>query len=428
MREKAEIRFADGKFEGHFYRMESLEMLADFVLVGGMTMVVLLIIVMLKAKRDLPRILLAVIFASTFFFLLYYYAFLHRSASLASIAVFFGYGMGYLLGPILFFYIRSLTFSRENIVRPLFLHLIPYGIYWALVAVPLAISIFTGNVFAVYGQAIADVSEYLNIIENLYLMGYFMISLKLLSRLGYTYKENFSDLHQRDLGWCKFLVKGLMIIILLDTILSVYEMVYPPEVVVWNIGMVIAFSLIVFFGLLAYRGLFQARILVPEFLLTPRPESHSQVKDSKQDVIENKAYHLAGMNEVEIERLKLRLGDIIREEKPYLNEGLTLSDLAERMGISDKKLSELLNHHLNTNFYEFINEYRVHTVKKKMLDPECAHLTLLGMAFDAGFQSKTSFNRVFKQKTGLSPSEYRRKQLPVEAERTTEFENLKASA
>ncbi|WP_353959585.1 helix-turn-helix domain-containing protein [Aequorivita aurantiaca] len=78
--------------------------------------------------------------------------------------------------------------------------------------------------------------------------------------------------------------------------------------------------------------------------------------------------------------------------------------------MSDKKLSELLNQQLSTNFYNLINEYRVNEVKQKIKDKEYYKYTLLSIAHDCGFQSKTSFNRVFKQKTGMSPSLYKESQ------------------
>ncbi len=115
---------------------------------------------------------------------------------------------------------------------------------------------------------------------------------------------------------------------------------------------------------------------------------------------------MTGFSEQEIENLKTRLYKVLETDKPYLNESLTLADLAALIPISDKKLSELLNKHVCISFYDLINNYRVETVKQKMCSPVAQQFTLLAIAFDSGFKSKTNFNRVFKQKTGLSPSQY----------------------
>ena len=406
MREKTEIGFADDKFEGHFYRMESLEMLADFVLVGGMTLIVLLLVLLLRSRRKLPQMLLSVIFFSCFIFLLYYYAFLHHSRTLGATAVFFGYGVGWLIGPVLYFYIRSLVFPARSVLRSLRWHLIPFLVYWLCVSVPLAINLYTGTTFASYGQAIADTSEIANVAENIWLLGYCILSIKLTRRLQTLVKANYSSLHMRDLGWCSLLIRGLSAIIVVDILLSVYEFIFPPQLLIWNVGLFVAFALIAFLGVLGYRGIFQSQLLVPSYMLNglttnvvTSPAKHPEAPGS---------YHLASFEPETIETLQEELEQIMRVDKPYLNEGLTLSDLSTQLNISDKKLSELLNRHLQTSFYDYINGYRIDAVKAKMADPNMSHLTLLGMAFDAGFQSKTSFNRVFKQKTGQSPSAYRR--------------------
>ena len=91
----------------------------------------------------------------------------------------------------------------------------------------------------------------------------------------------------------------------------------------------------------------------------------------------------------------------------YQDPDLSLSSLAEILGILPHELSRMINLVLKKNFHEFINEYRIRDVTRKMKDPANDHLTLLGIALDAGFNSKTTFNRTFKQITGLSPAEYK---------------------
>ena len=93
-------------------------------------------------------------------------------------------------------------------------------------------------------------------------------------------------------------------------------------------------------------------------------------------------------------------------DKPFLDDSLSLTELASQIGISNKQLSELLNQHLKVNFYNLINDYRINEVKKRLENYNSNKETLLGIAFESGFQSKASFNRVFKLKTGLSPSNY----------------------
>jgi AraC-like DNA-binding protein len=92
--------------------------------------------------------------------------------------------------------------------------------------------------------------------------------------------------------------------------------------------------------------------------------------------------------------------------KSYLNPELSLPKLAEEVGISNHYLSQVINERFKLNFFDFINRYRVEAFKAKVKDPRFTNYSLLGIAFECGFNSKSAFNRVFKQNTGLTPSQY----------------------
>ncbi len=94
------------------------------------------------------------------------------------------------------------------------------------------------------------------------------------------------------------------------------------------------------------------------------------------------------------------------QEKPYLNPDLTLPQLAKALKMGTNELSQALNGGFGLNFNDFINKYRVEEVKNNMLDPQNGHLSLLAIAYDSGFNSKATFNRVFKKFTAVSPSQY----------------------
>jgi len=91
----------------------------------------------------------------------------------------------------------------------------------------------------------------------------------------------------------------------------------------------------------------------------------------------------------------------------YQDPELSLGSLAEEFGMHPHELSRIINMALGKSFNDFINEYRVAEVIRKMQDPACDRITLLGIAFDAGFNSKTTFNRAFRQMTRKSPAEYK---------------------
>ena len=96
----------------------------------------------------------------------------------------------------------------------------------------------------------------------------------------------------------------------------------------------------------------------------------------------------------------------VKEMEPYLDSNLSLRSLAEQIGIHPNQLSWLLNESIGKNFNEFINQYRFETFKKIVQNPKNANLTIEGLAYDSGFNSKTVFNTFFKKETGLTPKQF----------------------
>lgn len=105
--------------------------------------------------------------------------------------------------------------------------------------------------------------------------------------------------------------------------------------------------------------------------------------------------------------LSLKLNEVMAEEKPFLNEELTLKELAEALNTSDKKLSMLLNQHLETNFYDYLNKLRVEAFIEKLKSKTHANYSMIGLASESGFKSKSSFYRIFNKEKGMSPSAFK---------------------
>lgn len=101
-----------------------------------------------------------------------------------------------------------------------------------------------------------------------------------------------------------------------------------------------------------------------------------------------------------------QLRKIMENEKPYLDCNLKYSDLAARLGISVRHLSRILNEELGQSFNDFVNAYRIKEVQSQLLHKQNGEHTLLAIALAAGFNSKTSFNRIFKSHTGMTPSQF----------------------
>jgi AraC-like DNA-binding protein len=118
-------------------------------------------------------------------------------------------------------------------------------------------------------------------------------------------------------------------------------------------------------------------------------------------------YAKSGLRKEQAEEYLTRLLSYMDEEKPFLDGDLTIHDLSQKTGIPRHYITEVLNEKYGRNFFTFINEYRVREVISRINDPKYQHYTIIAIAFDAGFNSKSTFNTIFKTYTGNTPSEYR---------------------
>lgn len=117
-------------------------------------------------------------------------------------------------------------------------------------------------------------------------------------------------------------------------------------------------------------------------------------------------YQRSGLKKKDVRRYVEMINQHMSQEKPYLDRELTIYDLSTQLKIPRHILSEVINEHMGKNFYNLVNDYRVEEVKKRLENPEFKQLTILAIAYDSGFNSKSSFNTIFKEKTGFTPSEY----------------------
>lgn len=156
-------------------------------------------------------------------------------------------------------------------------------------------------------------------------------------------------------------------------------------------------SLSAFIILIGYYGLKQKEI----FIQYPNRNTE-YITDSKTK------YAGIFIKDADIEQYVIKLRHFMTAEKPYLDSNISLPELANMLDIPSHHLSRIINEQFGANFFDFINQYRIEEVKARIGNPEYQNLSLLGIAFDSGFNTKSAFNRVFKKMTGFTPSEYRK--------------------
>jgi AraC-like DNA-binding protein len=204
-------------------------------------------------------------------------------------------------------------------------------------------------------------------------------------------KDTFSSIDKINLSWINhfitfFLILSAVIIFILLFSKFFFHYNYMYKI----IPVIVVISLYS----IAYRGIVQPQIF--------RQSTTDKDKELKK-------YEKSALTEEESDKYYDQLNIFMKNNKPFLDQELTLTDLSEQVEIPFRYLSQVINEKTGQNFYFFINQYRLEEVKKYLTDPAKKNQSVLEMAFDAGFNSKATFNAIFKQATNLTPSQYRKK-------------------
>ncbi|WP_165142699.1 helix-turn-helix domain-containing protein [Halalkalibaculum roseum] len=207
------------------------------------------------------------------------------------------------------------------------------------------------------------------------------------SRAEQKLKYFYSSIEDKSLHWINIFIIGLLLVVILDSIAGIIFVssgIY--EVSVINLLFLLALT-----WYIGYNGLIQRPISENLHDFQLQKETNRQEQSS---------------NHTEYEELKKRLLAIIEEKKLYQDEDVSLRILSEYMDVPIKKVSHLINQYLDTTFYNLMNTYRIDMFKEKVKKGELEQKTILALALESGFNSKATFNRVFKQNEGMTPSQY----------------------
>jgi AraC-like DNA-binding protein len=161
-----------------------------------------------------------------------------------------------------------------------------------------------------------------------------------------------------------------------------------------------------YFVVFAFIALFS---MVYSFYGIKQPVIFGEVLHNERNGEKREAekYSRSGLKDEQAEEYLTILLDYMESEKPYLDGNLTIHDLSLKTGISRHHITQVLNEIYGKNFFTFINEYRTREVIERFSDSRYDHYTILAIAFDSGFNSKSTFNSFFKSQTGQTPSKYR---------------------
>jgi len=290
--------------------------------------------------------------------------------------------------PLIWFYVKKLNEPQFHLSRRQSFHFLPFTVV-----------ILIGLMFLSHNQSTNNDEQTLlhsfilsisisafALVQYIFYLSYILKQIRSFKAKALSELSNTENI---DLTWLRiFLFTFLTVFVLLVFMMVI--LIHRLNITYFNNIISIVFALAIY--VLGYKGLFQQTIL-PVNTIGKLTEDKPSFESKIDDQVLN------------------RLLDYMDRQKPYNDPELTLTSLADLVSIGRNQLSEVINSGTGSNFYDFVNKYRVDEVKQLMQNPKFKDFTILAIAFEAGFPSKSTFNSIFKKFTGLTPSVYRNRLL-----------------
>lgn len=369
----------------------------------------------LASRRTNPAAnkLLAVAMAafSLFIFLRVYFAREYYLAFPHLIGV--GGPLIFLFGPTHYLYTRTVSGGAETLRKTSLLHFVPF-----LLVLLYHLPFYAGDgasKLAFLDRITregppADVALFEHLVYPHGLL-YVFLTFGLLRRHRARLRDNFSSVEHINLQWLQHFTIGIAAVWLLTTALHLLDLA--------GIAVGLESSLTPLAVSCLVYGVGYMALSQPEIFLrpaTPRPgrmpPPDAPAGGAGEEAVgspvgDRGGYEKSGLTPAQAEALVQRLRRVMEEEQLFRRSELTLQELADAMSISAHNLSEVINTQAGKNFYDFVNGYRVEEVMRRLRDSRFDHLTILALAAESGFNSKSTFNAFFRRHTGLTPSQYR---------------------
>ncbi|MGB3751119.1 MAG: helix-turn-helix domain-containing protein [Arcobacteraceae bacterium] len=299
----------------------------------------------------------------------------------------------FLYGPFLYLYVLYSIKSKKYLNKSDYLHFAPAIISY-LYMIPFFLFYSIEEKIQVDKGVNNDFSIFSYVILIGFILsgiGYSILSYRKLMKREKLVEENFSYSNRINLIWLRYSILGIVSVFITAAIISIlreligFQFSFNPDILFYSI--IVGFVVFVGFSGIRQQGLFSSTILKEEDLVIEK----SQYKKSslKPDIATKKHAELL---------------DLMKNEKLFLNPKLTISELSHSLSVSTNHLSQIINQYEQVNFHDFVNKYRVEEFIQNAQNNKS--FSLLGHAYDSGFNSKSTFNSVFKKIKSVTPSQY----------------------
>lgn len=328
--------------------------------------------------------------------------------ALTSFMFYFPFNNIILIGPLLYFYFLSLTNADFRFEKKHRVHLLIPVLWLLFIAGKFFIDFvfyypFPVNEDAQFGTkgpfAELDKKTFPGIVSYLVFFYYLYRTQKEYRSYKEYIKENFSNNEEISFTWLRNILYAISIGVLVIFLFNIIEIIRGTSYVFdWYSYLLL--GLITYY--LSIAGYFtQPRVLHKLHFI---PNGSETLVEKKEET----------KSEVAADEWKEKLLAYMEERKPHLETSLSLGELAGQLNTNTSVLSKVINDETGRNFNDFINSYRVQETLEKLKNGEHHSQTLLGIAYDCGFNSKATFNRAFKKVTGQSPKEWLGKNTQIQ--------------
>lgn len=370
-----------------------------------------------KGKSQADRILAAWLFF-TGLHLVLFYLFITKDYSQFPYLLGIEKGLPLIHGPFLFIYITALT-SVKRVTKLSLLHFTPVVILYILM-MPFFLLPPERKIY-IYNHKGQGYEWLVNIIVPAIMLSgivYVILSFYLLRKHKKNIENQFSDTEKINLNWLRYLIYGTSVIWII-IIADLGDNYIYSAVVVY----------VFFIGYLGIKqvGVFSNQVLQQNNSLAadsqPNTEPGNEIvtpgiftetvsletDDDSNEAIDSNSktkYRKSSLTGEDAGKIHIELQQLMLLEQPFKDPELTLGELAKKLSVHPNSLSQVINSFENKNFYDYVNNLRIEEFKKITQQPDSRKYTLLSLAFECGFNSKTAFNRNFKKAVGMSPTEY----------------------
>lgn len=293
----------------------------------------------------------------------------------------------FLVGPFLFFYTRSLTKKNFLFKQIHLFHLIPFFIdlifrHYRFFSQANITDIIIRQGYYLYRPEL--IARF--VLADIHVIVYVAASLIVLNRYRSDLKDTFSSIERVKLSWLYLVLIGFSAVRLFH--LSKLTLAFLSDILRDIFGLGMHLGTLVLAAVVVIKGLRQPDIF-----------SDTDERRAKQK------YQKTALPPEKLEEYTKELIRYMETEKPYLNPSLNINELANRVSIPSHYISQILNRRLNQNFYHFVNKYRIEESKRIFMD-KANQMNVLEVLYETGFNSKSTFNRIFKKHTGMTPTQY----------------------